>query len=160
MSLIWQEHKKVNPFEAAVGDLTERVVFLAECNEINDDPVKLAISECIDKSVELLYKNITDTSLYYLCEWDVVYSMLTIVVTDEPKENDSQYVVKCCFNALDVKFQEIQSSSEDNWEATVSQYADNLRSWIKDYLTTCPGFMNYSLVAAFHSEDRSASKIL
>ncbi len=160
MSLTWKESKAVNPFEAAVGDVAEYIVHLSEFEEVDDSLVKSIVEECIEKSIAYFPVNIKDESLFFLCEWDCVYSMLTLVVTDDKKENDSPIVVKCCFTGLDAKFQKISQSSEDEWENTVNSYSQKVRDWIKDYLTTCSSFTSYSLVAAFHSEDRSASELL
>lgn len=108
----------------------------------------------------MLGQNIRSDSMYLLFEWDVVYSMLTIVVTDELKENDSEYVVKCCFEKLDERRNSDSGESEDDWENNVNEYASKVKYWIKDYLTTSSNFLGYSLVAAFHSETRDDAQIL
>jgi len=160
MNLVWKEHQGVNPFEAAAGDTTEYVVYLSEVENHSDEMVKSSIESCIEKSVSYLPKNVKDESRYMLFEWDVVYSILTIVVTDDAKEYDSPMVVKCCFSGLDDLTQAVQAKSENEWERYVNDYAEKVKYWIKDYLTTCPGFMNYSLVATFHCEDRSNCVLL
>lgn len=160
MSLAWKRNREVNPFEVVAGDTTQYTVHLSESNDIDDSLVKTAIEECIEKSVSLLAENINEKSMYYLCEWDPVCSMLTIVVTDATKEIDSPNVVKCSFVALDDKFLKLQDREDSKWEVLVEKYSENVRNWIRDYLTTCSGFMSYSLVAAFHSESRESSELL
>lgn len=160
MNLVWKEQKGASPFEAAAGDVTQYVIYLSEFDGVEDFSVKPIIEECIDKSISYFPSNINDESLFFLCEWDCVYSILTIVVTDDKKENDSPHIIKCCFNGIDKQFKNIRNSTEDRWQEAANSYSSKVKGWIKDYLTTCSGFMDYSLVAAFHSEERSASELL
>jgi hypothetical protein len=81
-----------------------------------------------------------------LFEWDEDNASLSIVVSDAKKAHDSPQMVKCCFKALS--------------ENMPSDYAENIHFWIRDYLTTCAGFMRYSLVAAFHTGNRNACTLL
>lgn len=140
--------------------LAEHSVFFAEFEEVEEDLVKLYIVACIDKSIALLTKNITEMSLYYLCEWDMRCSTLTIVITDETKSIDSKNIVKCSFNHANKKFHKVGCSSFIEWENAMNSYAGIVRNGIRDYLMTCPEFMNYSLVAIFHSRDRRSAELL
>ena len=160
MKLDWKENSHVNPHEAIAGDDTECIVVFSECCENANALIRSAIGSCIDKSVELLETNIKDDSMYLLFEWDAIHSILTIVVTNESKECDSSYVVKCGFPALDKEMNLLQEKSTDDWESKVNDFSSTVMYWITDYLTTCPGFLNYSLVAAFHSKSRGACKLL
>ena len=159
MNLNWKESTSPNPFESAAGYKTEFVVYLAEYLERDDVKIRLAIESVIDKAVSLLDENIVNESMYLLFEWDSVYSMLTVVVTDEAKETDSVNVVKCSFPALDEEMNSLDASDEI-WEKIVNEYASSVSFWIKDYLSVCSKFLNYSLVAIFHNESRENSQLL
>lgn len=158
MNLKWKED--VIPLEVPVNGLRERRVFLAESDQIKEKLISVNIEECIDKSVALLGENITESSLYYLCEWNTMCSTLTIVVTDETKRMDSKNIVKCCFNTLNKTCHQLNAESAVERESIVNDYADRVCEYIRDYLTTCSGFMNYSLVAVFHSSDRDSVELL
>lgn len=160
MNLVWKEQQRVSPLAAAVGDNAQHVIYLAEVESQSDEMVKSALESSIEKSVGFLSKNVKDESRYMLFEWDVACSMLTIVVTDDAKKVDSPIVVKCSFSGLDGALKVAKAKSEAEWERQVNDHAENVNYWLKDYLTTCPGFMNYSLVAAFHCKDRSSCVLL
>lgn len=159
MHLNWIVNQTENPFESAVGDNAQYIVHLAEFTESDNEGVFKAIECCIDKAVSMLDSNIVEGSMYLLFEWDVVYSMLTIVVCDESKEMDSKHVVKCSFLGLDTEMNN-DDLSEDEWEAKVDEYAQGVKQFIADYLSTCSGFLKYSLIAAFHSESRDKSELV
>ena len=82
------------------------------------------------------------------------------MVTDDSKEKDSRHVVKCIMSTLDDKMNELASSSEDTWEAKTEEFSELVKGWIHNYLTTCSGFMKYSLIAIFHNESRENTKLL
>jgi len=132
MILNWQENK-------SPGECSESIVHHAEYAGTEEPGIRLALAECVEKSISLLATNINDESLYLLFEWCAAESVLSVVVTDSTKKIDSPQVVTCCFPRLE---------SED------------LRYWLGDYFTTCESFMRYSLVAAFHSQTRAASALL
>ena len=160
MELSWAINNGKDPFAAAVGDHTQYTVHFSEFNGTSDNEVQQAINACVDRACELLEKNIRDDSRYLLFEWDVVYSILTIVVTDDAKEADSQYVVKCQFAAIDKKLTPENAQPDSEWESRVSEFAEDVQFWIKDYLTTCAPFLCYSLIAAFHRESRANCVLL
>lgn len=141
MSLIWIEKNELNH-----SDKTS-VVFFSECHESNDEAVKVALGECIEKSIALLKKNITDDSMFLLFEWNTSRSALTVVLTDDTKTTDSPYVVACIFSSIDKQIQ-------------ADDYAEQVRYWLRDYFTTCSSFMRFSLVAAFHSCSRDDACLL
>lgn len=159
MNLEWTETVSNNPYEAAVGLKKDFIVHLAEYPDREDDKIKLAIEGVVDKAVSLLEQNIVTESRYLLFEWDSVYSMLTVVVTDDTKENDSVHVVKCLFPALDEEMNTLEVD-EDEWEKVVDEYASSVKFWLKDYLSVCSNFFNYSLLAAFHNETREQCQLL
>ena len=159
--LNWVEHEPtINPFEAVVGIKTEHVVHLALFKELGESNLKLAVIDCINKAVELLPKNINDNSRYFLFEWDIVYSTLTVVTTDDSKESDSRHIVKCIMSTLDERMNNLASTSEEKWEVKTEEFSQLVRGWIHNYLTTCNGFMKYSLIAIFHNESRKNTKLL
>ncbi len=158
MSLIWEESRGINPFEAAVGDKRQYLVYIAFVDSKSDPDIRRSIEESLEKAISLIPYNIEDESRFFLCHWDVVYSVITIVVCDEVRENDSPNVVKCSFRSLDEVMSSIQP--EDKWENETDQYARKVKSWIKDYLVNNSQFMSYSLVAGFYTEDRDECEIL
>lgn len=158
MDLIWKEN--ITPLEVSVDGLNECSVFFTESNKVEERLIKLNVIECVDKSITLLGKNITEKSLYYLCEWDTMCSTLTIVVTDETKSMDSKNIVKCCFSNLNKTFHKFSDKSELEREYIANNYSSMVYDCIRDYLTTCSGFMTYSLVAIFHSSDRRSTELI
>jgi len=160
MKLNWEENKSKNSYELAVGHVVDHVVHYTNFSEAGDREVQLAIENCIDKAVLHLADNINDDSRYLLFEWDVVYSLLTIVVTDDRKENDAIHVVKCSFTGIDSKFNAKDDIPDNDWENRVNEYAQDIKFWIKDYLSLCNGFLDYSLVAAFHCKNRASIELL
>ena len=132
MILNWQENK-------SPGECSESIVHHAEYAGTEEPGIRLALAECVEKSISLLHTNINDESLYLLFEWCAASSVLSVVVTDSTKKIDSPQVGTCSFSRLE---------SED------------LQYWLGDYFTTCESFMRYSLVAAFHSQTRAASALL
>ncbi|MFT4797754.1 MAG: hypothetical protein ACJAYE_000945 [Candidatus Azotimanducaceae bacterium] len=132
MFLSWEENK-------LIVDAQEKTGHISECVAQNEGGIRLALGECVEKSISLLQTNINNESLYLMFEWCALSSILTVVVTDSSKKIDSQHIVKCTFAKLE---------SED------------VQYWLRDYFTTCASFMKYSLVAAFHCDKRSESTLL
>ena len=132
MILSWEKNKSTD-------ECSESIVYYSDYAGTEESGIRLALAECIEKSISLLHTNIKDESLYLLFEWCAASSVLSIVVTDSTKKIDSPHVVKCGLSRLE---------SED------------LQYWLGDYFTTCESFMRYSLVAAFHSQTRVESVLL
>ncbi|MFT7245652.1 MAG: hypothetical protein ACI82A_003023 [Candidatus Azotimanducaceae bacterium] len=128
----WEESK-------IVADAQESTGHMSECIAQDEGSVRLALGECVEKSISLLQANINDESLYLLFEWCASSSVLSIVVTDSSKKSDSPHIVKCTFTNLET---------------------EDVQYWLRDYFTTCASFMKYSLVAAFHCDKRSQSTLL
>jgi len=156
MNLNWIQKEGAN--ERLTGDTAEYIVHCAEFDGTSDEQVESAVHACIDKMSTLLDKNVHDDSMFLLFEWDVVYSILTIAVTDSAKQKDSSDVVKCSFTAIDSKMRVVESSEAR--ESKVNELVENIQFWIKDYLPTCTTFLRYSLVATFHRESRENSLLL
>mgnify|MGYP005993519911 CR=1 FL=1 len=155
MNLNWKENKGAN--SQAAG---EHVSHYAECGETAEDHIKTAIALCVEKAVSLLEVNAKDESMYLMFEWNTTDSELTIVVTDQTKQRDSDNIVQCHFTALNKTMSLENFPSEEEWKLAVNEYAEDVNFWIRDYLTTCTSFLNYSLIAAFHCGNRNASKLL
>lgn len=132
MFLSWEENKLVIDDQKSTGHMSE-------CIAQDEGGIKLALGECVEKSISLLQANINDESLYLLFEWSASSSVLSIVVTDSSKKIDSQHIVKCTFTNLET---------------------EDVQYWIRDYFTTCASFTRYSLVAVFHCSKRSESTLL
>ena len=132
MMLSWEENK-------SVGECSENILHNSEYAGTEESGIRLALAECVEKSISLLATNINDESLYLMFEWCAASSVLSIVVTDSSKKIDSHQVVKCGFSKLE---------------------AEDIQYWLGDYFTTCESFMRYSLVAAFHCQTRAESVLL
>lgn len=132
MILSWEESK-------SLGECSESICHNSKYAGTEESGVRLALAECVEKSISLLHTNINDESLYLMFEWCASSSVLSIAVTDSSKKIDSSQVVRCCFSKLE---------------------AEDLQYWLGDYFTTCESFMRYSLVAAFHCQTRVESVLL
>lgn len=160
MDMNWIENDTANPYGATVGDDAEYTIHYSVFDGVSDSEVQLAINACTDKACELLEKNIREDSRYLLFGWDLSSSTLTIVVTDDGKEQDSQGIVKCQFAGIDQKFNSNEATAESDRGARARELADDVQYWIKDYLTTCAPFLRYSLIAAFHRGSRANCTLL
>lgn len=129
----------------------EQVLHKSECSTASDNDIKAALGQCVEKAAQLLPINIQDDSLFLLFEWDRVQSLLNIVVTNGDKSLDSPHIVRCNFTATESSAAQRQAPDA---------YAEHVYYWIKDYLTTCAAFMNFSLVAAFYLDSREQSMLL
>lgn len=136
MSLIWQA--------GPILDDHQHRIQSSECDSMDSKDIQTDIHALIDKAASLIEMNIRDDSRFLLFEWSTANAELKIVLTDENKSLDSEHIVTCCFT---------------NWETSQHQ-AEDMAFWIRDYLTTCQNFLDYSLVAAFHSGSRGASQLL
>jgi hypothetical protein len=113
--------------------------------------IRKTIEAGTDKAIDLLKTNIQDDSLYLLFEWDSSSASLKILVTDATKTRDAPAVVCCTFSHLAQTFTHQEQSNT---------YAELVKFWLHDYLTTCSAFFSYSLVAIFHSSARSNTELL
>jgi hypothetical protein len=138
----------------------ESVIHSANTEELADDELKIAVIETIDKANSLLLENIGDESRYLLFEWDINHSELTVVVTDDTKRTDSKHIVKCTMSTLAKNMDVLEAASKDNWESKTQEFAETVRDWIHNYLTTCGAFMQFSLIAIFHCDSRDKTRLL
>ncbi|MFV8781164.1 hypothetical protein ACNKU7_01965 [Microbulbifer sp. SA54] len=160
MGLEWSKNTGPNPFGVVVGDLTEHEIHFSDRESEDDRSVNSDVIDCLDYSISFLHKNIKHNSRFFLIEWDVVYSVLTIVVTDDAKEIDSPIAVKCQFTHIDRRFQPECFASISEWESSVKDYAENVKFWCKEHLSTSSAFSKFSLIALFTREGRAESSLL
>lgn len=146
MNLDWQEQASA-----------EQKVFFSTLDSNEDDNIKAALKESIEKATDFLHLNIHDDSMYFMFGWDDSNSTLTLSVIDETKSKQSEYVVKCCFSAL---AQELASEPDSSKQAKIQDQAESIRFLAKDYLTTCRSFHQYSLVAAYYRESWKKNDLL
>jgi len=151
MKLNWKESSTDSASEA------DKTRHFAECVENIESHIISAIEQCIDKTMSLLSLNVKDESRYLMFEWDTKNSVLTTVVTDDLKENDSVHVVVCSMPGLNSEMLQIKNTSVEDWESKIEDYSFDVKYRINDYLTTCSEFLRYSLIAAFHNESRDKS---
>jgi hypothetical protein len=116
-----------------------------------------AFESCAEHAIGLLTENIQDDSLYLLFEWDRSTSILNIVVTDASKKNDSSIKVTCVFSGIEVSLNKLDKASREERE---KEYVDSIKFWLHDYLPINTTFLNYSLVAIFHSSSRAETELL
>lgn len=140
--LTWNTHQTPN-----------RTTHAALMNDSGEQQVRHAIESCADKAIHLLKNNIQDDSLYLLFEWDLLTTSLNIVVTDSSKTQDAPEVVHCIFSGVHNTLVQADKTQQ-------IIYADTVKFWLHDYLTTCTAFFSYSLVAIFHSGTRQNTELL
>ncbi|MFC3149759.1 hypothetical protein ACFOEK_01825 [Litoribrevibacter euphylliae] len=110
------------------------------------DAFKSAVVQCADKAFSMFNDTVLDSSMFCLFEWKAEEASLTIVVTDETKTQEGKHRVTVVLPAFRGEL------SED--------FLEDLQAFIRDYLTTCLPFLQYSLIAAFSLDDRSRIKML
>ncbi|BCE00351.1 hypothetical protein [Marinicellulosiphila megalodicopiae] len=125
-------------------------IIIGSCPEKTEYPVNDAVATCIEQAASILDKTIQDESQFFLLEWNKTKCELSIVVTDTSKTKDSEFAVKCHFDELE---KIITSENEIEWIENVQVAASN-------YLTTCPNFLKFSLIAVFTHEDRNYCRLL
>jgi hypothetical protein len=120
--------------------------------------IEAILANCVERAVSLLDVNINDDSLYLLFEWNSEESSLAIVVCDDTKTRNAQHRVLCDMSAMTPKIKQLSES--DQWKYHGESFADIVKHGLHDYLTTCTGFMRFSLVAAFHQGSRQQTELL
>lgn len=126
-------------------------VHITSTLDTEETNLRKTIEACAEKAISLLKSNIQDDSLYLLFEWDSSNANLNILVTDAAKKHDAPEIVYCTFPELAKELTQQEQSTA---------YAELVKFWLHDYLTTCTEFFSYSLVAIFHSSDRSNTELL
>lgn len=119
--------------------------------------LKEALETCAAKAISLFGKNIQDDSLYLVFEWNATTARLNIAVTDASKQLDSPESVSADFPAL---AQEIVAVPDSERAEKIEATVELVKFLLSDYLASCGAFFRYSLVAIFHSSNRSESVLL
>ena len=159
MTLIWQQTSTTTTLNnAAIDD--NCLLFSATCHQQDDQAIASAIAETIEKAVSILHMNIVDDSQYLLFEWDTEKSTLSVVVTDQLKQTDSNHIVQCVMVALHAEMDKLKNVSPQQWQSKSAEISDQIRYTLSNYLTTCAGFFNFSLVAAYHEQSRKNTVLL
>lgn len=127
-------------------DESGRTLHTASCTDTSDEAVQAALHRCADHAFALLDANIQDDSMYCLFVWDAKASSFSIIVTDEKKSNDAKHAVTLLFPNFS--------------EAEFTARGDAAKYWITDYLTTCPAFLAFSLLAGFVRDSRAAVELM
>ena len=138
----------------------KHVVYSREVDDGSDSAVRAGVAASIDKALDLLELNICDDSRYFLFEWDVKDSELTIVITDGTKKIDAEHMVKCRMLGLDLSINQGNGSTSGETNEQLSDISDSVADWAYDYLTTCDRFLGCSLVALFHCDTRQSTRPL
>ncbi|WP_320838327.1 hypothetical protein [Zhongshania sp.] len=160
--MAYQQDFKDQPLtwdEAAVqGSGTDYLLHSSVVTSSDNLTIEVILANCVEHAVALLAENINDDSLYFMFEWDNTASTLAIVVTDDSKSRDAKHRVLCDLSAMNAKMKQLAES--DQWKYQGESFADIVKHALHDYLTTCTGFMRYSLVAVFHQGSRQQTELL
>lgn len=140
--LTWtSQHNQTNTFHIAL------------VTETSETTIKKCVEACAEKAVQMLNENIQDNSLYLLCEWNPTEADLSICVTDSTKTLDSPHTIHCTFSGIAESLACADQAEQQN-------YAELIKFWLHDYLSSYAPFFNYSLVAIFHSSTREQTELL
>jgi hypothetical protein len=137
MALTWQPATIIEP--AAI------TIHQGECTIANDDELKRGVASVVEKATSLFPSSLQDDSQYLLFEWDQEMAILTVVVTDINKANDSSQKVQCQLSGAML---------------ADAGFTEDFSYAVRDYLTTCASFMAYSMVAVFCDRTRTQCQLL
>ncbi|MFA0809913.1 hypothetical protein [Microbulbifer epialgicus] len=160
MGLEWKLEQSSGPADLTSDDSAECQLHCARSSAISESDVYRDLAETLGMAVSKLNESINDSSLYLLIRWEAVSATLMISVTDDSRMHDSDIVVQCHFQALEQKLQEVQDHSAKEKQEAQEIFAENLRFWCKEYLSTDQGFSQFSLVALFADKSRESAVIL
>ena len=153
MPLSWKLSNTGNPF-ATVDQFADGCRFhFAESMAVDDRAVKDDLEEAMEQAIVLLDANVKNESRYFMVEWDLLHSILRLAVTNDARSEDAEDVVALKFSALNEQLQ-------TEGEAEIDSCSEKVQFWAKDFLSTCTGFMDYSLVAVFTDSTRDKVKML
>jgi hypothetical protein len=150
-SLPWSETVRAEQNE-------EYILHHAAVDTPDNWTIEAILASCVERAVGLLDMNIDDDSLYLMFEWNNENSSLAIVVCDDTKSRDAKHRVLCDMSAMNETIKQLTES--DQWKYQGESFADIVKHALHDYLTTCTGFMRYSLVAVFHQGSRQQTELL
>ena len=147
MTLVWNDAPSDN------GGLTR----FADCSEMGSAAIYEALGQAVETAVKFLPDNMKDESRFFMFEWDATCFILTIVVTDDDKKLDSPKVVKLSLSGL---AQALQGDGVSEWAATPEECIDNIKYFLRDFLTTSTAYHKFSLIAVFHSDSRGDTDLV
>jgi len=153
MSLSWSLSDAENPFVPADRYTAGCRFHHAESVAVDDHSAKNELEVALEKAVALLNANVKNESRYFMVEWHLPSSTLRLAVTNDTKSEDGADVVTLRFTALN---EQLQAAGESEREL----HSEKVQFWVKDFLSTCAGFMDYSLVAVFTDGVRDRVRML
>ena len=125
---------------------SEHTLHSSHCTDVELPAIQAALQICADFSFAMLDENIVSDSMYCLFIWNTEKLSLRVVVTDESKTVDSVHIVEMT----------LQAFKNDGAE----ELADTVKFWLTDYLTTCPEFLSFSLLAGFVRAERDRVELM
>ena len=137
MNLNWVESR---------NETGELVLVSADTDTTSEAELQLAVDAAVEYAVQLMPQNVRDESRYFICEWNTQVLRLNIVVTDESKMVESPLVLELSLPGM---------ANMDT--GAVSEL---VKFWITDYLSTCSAFLRFSVIALFHTGDRTRGTLL
>ena len=100
-TITWQHPAPaVNPFEAVAGDFTTYSVHLCEARDHAKEETVVLLG-VFAPALETARSVLRVSARFFLCDFDPVYSTLTLVVTDGDRERDEHHVYKVIFHDWD-----------------------------------------------------------
>lgn len=121
----------------------------ADCTTSADDEIQSFINQLIEHTMNIIPPGLRDDARYLLFDWDCDSAILTVTSTNDDKTRDAPDQISSCL-------QNWRNPEPDKAE----EHTASLRYWIRDYLTTCPAFLSYALIAVFCEGDRSQARLL
>lgn len=125
---------------------TNQTLHSATCSDNTELAIKSSVLACADYAFTLFNESVEDDSMYCLFEWNQEERSLVVLVTDDTKQKEGKHLVKVALTAFEVSSEETQ--------------AEMVKYWLRDHLTTCLAFFQYSLVAGFSTGDRTKLELL
>jgi hypothetical protein len=135
MSIEWSNDLLVN------GQCQHTLVFQGDNSQIKD-----GLIACADKAFSMFDESVLDTSMFCIFEWCAESKSFSIVVTDSTKQEETKNKVSVVIAGENVVFD--------------AGFVDDVQAVIRDYLTTCLPFLQYSLIAVFSEGDRARTVML
>ncbi|GAB5405046.1 MAG: hypothetical protein Aurels2KO_32770 [Aureliella sp.] len=142
-----------NPFEALVGDMTEYCVHQASCGATEDHELRAALLDVISKSLSFAPANVSEWITRLLFLWDVVYSEISVVYTDDAMEIDASQVTSCTFGAIEDQMQQFTEEEEDEWEQATEAMSRRIRGLLADLLASTDLSALLKGISVFYSDD-------
>ena len=137
ITLDWRETK---------SDDSGQTLLSASSSCSSESGLQASIDCALQRAIELMAVNVRDESRYFICEWNAEKNLLSIVVTDESKRVESPVTLELLLTGIAEMHQE--------------KRLDLLKFWMTDYLSSSSDFLRFSVIAIFHTGDRSRGTLL